>query len=436
MASAAQGGGVGIGGGSNGNNNDNDLSCVYRAVDRGASAEQVRAILSGGPRTRRARSEWLEGVVNHKSADNNDETPLQAAHRRRNGPLVGALLEHGADPCALGPNANALAICIAYGQVNSLRILLRSGRHSADEEIAYWTGSTVAGADDPGDFCRPVHLCVVPPRLSHGGHPLPPPRLVCLDVLVREFGADVNGRDCQDNTPLHWLMWTADADKQRAFDALLALAADVNARDDDGLTPIFWVISEGVQEMMHQLLARGALANVITDMGLTPLYRACIRRAEPGTPAHAQRRAMVLALLPLSSTETRRSVSGYTGRSALDCLLERLEARIPEAWERHAIEELLSSRVRVLSENAPRLLPIAARLAERRSNQLARRNRSGAMHWRAHEDLVGLAFDFQDLRAAEEGVRRREARVAELEEKLRRRGIGSVEEDESGGGDE
>jgi hypothetical protein len=421
------------GGGSNDNNTENDLACVYRAVDQGASADQVRAILAGGPRTRHAKQQWLAAVLEHKGGANGDETPLQRAHRRRDGPLAGALLEHGADARVLGPKANPLAICIAYGQVNSLRVLLHSGRHSADERLAYSIPGTVAGADEGSrEFCCPVHLCVVPPRLSDDDDFFPPPQLECLSVLVREFGADIDGRDADDKTPLHWFGRTEADLERRAFDALMALDPDVNARDNQGYTPMFWVVTDGNEDMMRQLLARGASSNVITSAGFTPLFHACCRCDKPGAAAAC--RAMVSALLPLSSTETRRSVSGYTGRSALDYLLKCLQTRSPEPWERHAIEELLSSRVPVRPHKAALALPLAARLVERREAELARRNRSAAMQWRAHEDMVGLAFDFQDLRAAEEGVRRREMRVQELEEELRRRGIGTEEEEEDDGG--
>jgi electron transfer flavoprotein alpha/beta subunit len=58
--------------------------------------------------------------------------------------------------------------------------------------------------------------------------------------------------------------------------------------------------------------------------------------------------------------------------------------------------------------------------------------------WERHEMVVHLAFDFQDLRAAEEAVRIRERRVEELEEELRALGVGTEdtdEEDEEGEGE-
>jgi hypothetical protein len=401
-------------GGDGSNDNDNnDLACVYRAVDEGASAEQVRAILAGGPRTRREKVKWLAAVTNHKSAANNDETPLKAAHRRRDGPLVGALLEHGAKARSLFPNANALAICISYGLVDSLRVLLRSGRHSADERLAYWARGTVAGLRPLFTFCRPVHLCVVPPRFP-GSSRRQPPQIECLNVLVREFGADVNGMDEPDSSaPLHWLWWAPSAEEERrAFDALMALGADVQATDQWGRTCIFHVRDPGV---LQQLLARGVSPNVIATNGTTPLSSACDHESE----------AIVSALLPLTLTETRRAVNA-SGYSALDKLAQSMGSNPPPPWKLRAIQELLSSRVPVRAS----VLPIVARFAERREAELARRNRSGAMHWRAHEDMVGLAFDFKELREAEEAVRVREARVQKLEEELQALGVGTEDTDE------
>jgi hypothetical protein len=245
-------------------------------------------------------------VVNHKNAAN-DETPLQAAHRRRDGPVGGALLGHGADARALGRNAHPLAIRIAYGQADSLRVLLNSGKHSADERLAYWVGAPI----DPWtrgaavSSCRPAHLFVVPPRLSPGNDP-PPPQLECLDVLEREFGADVNKPDEPERrTPLQSHYSAHRSHERRAFDALVALGAGLDVPDLWGKTFIFHVRE---RERLQQVLARGAWPNLIAPDGNTPLINACLQQNE----------AIVSALLPLTSTKTRRSVLASSGYSALD----------------------------------------------------------------------------------------------------------------------
>jgi hypothetical protein len=202
----------------------------------------VRAILAGGPRTRRAKQQWLAAVLEHKGGANGDETPLLRAHRRRDGALVGALLEQGADARAISPMANALAVRIAYGQVASLRVLLRSGKHSAEEKLTYRVAGVGRGGRRPlrAISCRPVHLCVVPPPVSNLDHIYPPPQLECSNVLVREFGADVNKADEPERrTPVHWLLCVPSADERRALDALIGLGADLNARERSGRTYIF-----------------------------------------------------------------------------------------------------------------------------------------------------------------------------------------------------
>jgi hypothetical protein len=179
MASAAgDGGSNNPSNNNNNNNNNNDPSALYRAVDAGASAEQVRHMLAEAP-----SDAWREAALAYRSSANN-ETALQAAHRLRLGPVVGVLLEYEADVKALHPDAHPLVVCIAYGQVDTLRVLLRSGRHTAEEKVTrpfdLVTGSYYSAAD----FTRPAHLCVWAPRI--GGEQIPP-QLKCLEVLVREF---------------------------------------------------------------------------------------------------------------------------------------------------------------------------------------------------------------------------------------------------------
>jgi hypothetical protein len=64
--------------------------------------------------------------------------------------------------------------------------------------------------------------------------------------------------------------------------------------------------------------------------------------------------------------------------------------------------------------------------------ELRRAEAAVTTSWRAHEAYVDLAFDFLEMREAEEAVAGREARVKELEEELRALGCGTedTEDDE------
>lgn len=137
------------------------------------------------------------------------------------------------------------------------------------------------------------------------------------------------------------------------------------------------------------------------------------------------------------------------GASAVDLLVDTIRQSASngaawggvQPWHRTVIAELLVSGAPVLPRSADIVLPIAvshgfSRAARSEAELAARRSERGRQ--RAREDLVGLARDVAELREAEKAVRRREARVAELEEALGEgEGGRDEEEDEDGdGGDE
>jgi hypothetical protein len=133
----------------------------------------------------------------------------------------------------------------------------------------------------------------------------------------------------------------------------------------------------------------------------------------------------------------RSAVTRFNHGSAIDALAQALQAGNfsvagsappPEAEfarmqerRRGVIAELLVSGVHVLPQNAAVILPIAASLGERQEAEMAAR-RSESRRWRAHEAIVGLAFDQQELRDAERAVEARCARLRELEGQVRQEG--------------
>ena len=92
---------------------------------------------------------------------------------------------------------------------------------------------------------------------------------VCREYL--RLGGDVNARDKDGNTPLHWAVWYGH---DNIVELLLAAGADVNARDEDGKTPLHLAAQWGREGCARLLLAAGADVNARDNYGNTPLYYA------------------------------------------------------------------------------------------------------------------------------------------------------------------
>ena len=92
---------------------------------------------------------------------------------------------------------------------------------------------------------------------------------------------------------------------------------------------------------------------------------------------------------------------------------------------RDVAAELLRRGSPFLPDAAGTLVPVAAEVMQAQEEEM-RERRSEGRRWRAHDDVVGLAFDMRDVReevvADEAEVAHKRRRVEELEEEL---GIGS-----------
>jgi hypothetical protein len=77
-------------------------------------------------------------------------------------------------------------------------------------------------------------------------------------------GADVNAKDNDGKTPLHWAM-NADV-----VEALIAHGADVNAKDNEGSTPLHGATDHGDADIVETLIAHGADVNAKDNKGRTP----------------------------------------------------------------------------------------------------------------------------------------------------------------------
>jgi hypothetical protein len=132
-------------------------------------------------------------------------------------------------------------------------------------------------------------------------------------------GANVNARDENGQTPLHWAAIHGRVDVARL---LLEHGADVNARDENGQTPLRWAAIHGHVDVARLLLDHGADPSIRDRDGRTPLdiaramgHKELVRVIEEymrgvgvGAPATPVRRARTPAQQPAPAAPSIVSV--------------------------------------------------------------------------------------------------------------------------------
>lgn len=91
-----------------------------------------------------------------------------------------------------------------------------------------------------------------------------------LKGLVKK-GLDVNMRDCNGRTGLHWAV---EKGSTESVAVLLESGADVNVTDRDNMTPLMIACIDGNYEIAALLLKYGAAVNCRDSEGHTPLFYA------------------------------------------------------------------------------------------------------------------------------------------------------------------
>ena len=89
-----------------------------------------------------------------------------------------------------------------------------------------------------------------------------------------DSGADVNAKDENDMTALHW---TAEKGHEVVVYLLISEGADVNAKDENDMTALHWTAHKGHWEIAELLIAKGADVNGKNENGWTPLHWAADR---------------------------------------------------------------------------------------------------------------------------------------------------------------
>jgi len=280
-----------------GGDDDDDFGLVYKSVAGGDSVEQVRRaieVCARGSAQRRAAAVNREG--SHQASGMKtarDESPLAAACRLGRGDLVALLVEAGAD-VRVCDHATPLSACIPYGDVDTVRALLRAGI-DANAKLAYMPFLRHWPSDTSG--CSAAHLCLWPPQVPLARDRAGPPQLEILQILAQEGNLDVDARDARGRTPLFWVPRMASG-HEAAVDLLVALGADVNAQSSTG-TPLIVMLQQASNPYLtscaRKLVAAGAqTSGVVGIRGHTPLATAAafgnveavhFLLAEAGVPA-------------------------------------------------------------------------------------------------------------------------------------------------------
>ena len=95
-------------------------------------------------------------------------------------------------------------------------------------------------------------------------------------------GADLNARDEDGRTPLHWAVKFSQTPE--IVTALINAGADLNARDEDGRTPLHWAAGfSQTPEIVTALINAGADLNARDEDGRTPLHWAAAHSLTPET---------------------------------------------------------------------------------------------------------------------------------------------------------
>jgi hypothetical protein len=164
-----------------------------------------------------------------------------------------------------------------------------------------------------------------------------------------EAGVDVNSRDADGMTGLHWV---ASRGGLAAAEALIAAGADVNAATTkEGWTPLHWAARAGREDIARALLMSGAAVAVRNAAGRTPLQMCTSQSVKTLLTAHGGLLDPPVAI-EQEVSRTRAAPSEATQVAATEAAME---GRMHEADQDVILREM--RRIRQSRSRSPSPLP-------------------------------------------------------------------------------
>jgi ankyrin repeat protein len=120
--------------------------------------------------------------------------------------------------------------------------------------------------------------------------------------LLIQYGAEIEAREAEDNTPLHYASSTGSAD---VVQEIINNGADINAKDDAAQTPLHQACQNGHLNVVQALIRNGALLN-------EPDYR-------DDTPLHYASSNGSLEIIKLLGPCCDWTIKNERGHTAFDC---------------------------------------------------------------------------------------------------------------------